>query len=142
MDTRFNVKQGIIAWLAVFILMTIIALIPMKLEIAPWVGPSSQASQWDEMTKRIFIYLSRLITAGLLVYIYAKASEGKSGLAHGLRYGFGISLIMYVPWFFTFLVSDWPVSAVLTRTIVGIIEATIAGGIIALIYKPGKPATA
>ncbi len=142
MDTRFNTKQAIIAWLAVFVFMTIVALIPLKLEIAPWVGAPGQASQWDEMTKRIFIYLSRLITAALLVYIYTKTSEGKSGLAHGLRYGFGISLIMYVPWMFALAVSDWPASAVITRTIVGIIEATIAGAIVAQIYKPPKAAAA
>ena len=143
MNKTLNVKQFAIAWLVVFVIMTIFAYVPMKLEIAPWVVPSSTVAQADEMTKRILIYLARLVASGLFAYIFTKTTEGKEGIGHGFRYGFGISMFMYVPWLISGLgISDWSATALFTRAIVGIVELVICGGAIAYLFKPAKPAAA
>ncbi|MBM2840180.1 MAG: hypothetical protein HW412_708 [Bacteroidetes bacterium] len=143
MNTKFNVKQWAIASLAVFVISTIFAYVPTKLEIAPWFLAQGQAAQGDEMTKRILIYLSRLIGAGLFTFIFTKTSEGKPGIGHGLRYGLGISLLIYVPGMISAIANtDWPTSTLLLRTVVGIIESVICGAAVAQLYKPDKPAAA
>ena len=143
MNTKLDVKQLAIATLAVFVIMTIFAYVPTKLEIAPWFLASGGTARADEMTQRILIYLSRLIAAGLFTFIFTKTSEGKPGIGHGLRFGFGLSLFLYVPWMFSGIaITDWPASALLLRTVVGIIELVICGAAVAQLYKPGKPAAA
>ena len=143
MNTTLNVKQFSIAWLAVFVIMTIFAFVPMKLEIAPWFLPLAAAPQGDAMSMRILIYLGRLIGAGLFTFIYTKTSEGKPPVGHGLRYGLGIGLLLYVPWMVSaFAISDWSASALVTRTVVGVVEAIVCGLALAYIYKPAKSAAA
>ena len=143
MNTKLNVKQFAIAWLAVFVVMTIGAYIPIKLELAPWFLPGTQTPGGDEMTRRILIYFGRLVASGLFTYIFTKTIEGTPSVGHGLRYGLGISLLMYVPGLFSAMaLSDWPVSALVTRAVVGIVEMVICGAAIAYLYKPAKPATA
>lgn len=143
MNTTLNVKQFSIAWLAVFVIMTIFVFVPMKLEIAPWFVPQSSTPQGNEMSQRILIYLGRLIGAGLFAFIYTKTSEGKPALGHGLRFGLGLGLFMYVPAMVSgFAVSDWSASALVTRAIVGIIEAIICGLAVGYLYRPAKPAAA
>ena len=143
MNATLNVKQFFLAWLAVFVIMTIFAYVPMKLEIAPWFVPLPAVPQADEMSKRVLIYLGRLIGSGLFTFIYTKTSEGKPAMGHGLRYGLGIGLLLYVPWMVSaFAISDWSASALLTRAIVGIIDATVCGAIVARLYKPSTPPAA
>ena len=143
MNTKLNVKQLAMAWLVVFVIMTIFAYVPMKLEIAPWIPAGPQAAGGDEMTRKILIYLGRLLGAGLFAFIYTKTIEGKPSIGHGIRYGFGISLLLYVPWLFSALaLGDWPLSPLLIRTIIGMIEAIICGAVVAQMYKPNAPAAA
>jgi hypothetical protein len=81
----------------------------------------------------------KTVAAGFFTYIFTKGFEGKPGLGEGLRYGLLISLFLYVPWFLTGLAfGDWTVSALFIRAIVGIVEALVAGAVVAQLCKPGK----
>jgi len=144
MNTRLNVKQFAIAWLAVFIILTIFVYVPTKLEIAPWfVVGQGEPPEAEIMTWRILTYLSRLIFAGLFTFIYTKTSEGKPGIGHGVRYGLGISLLTSLPGMFSpVLYFTWGAWTTVIQTVVGIIAGVICGAVVAKLYNPGKPVAA
>jgi hypothetical protein len=147
MSTKLNVKQWALASLAVFVIMTIVQFVLSKLGVEPWFFPASQEQTGvapDAMTGRIATYLSRLILAGLFTYIFTKTTyEDKSSMGHGLRYGFGIGLLMYVPpfvWGLAF--SGFSTNAQTIFMVVGIIQSVVCGAAMAQLYKSGKPAAA
>jgi hypothetical protein len=91
------------------------------------------------MTARIAVYLSRLIAAGLFTYIFTKAPSDKPGMGHGLRYGLGMGLLLFVPNFLTGLVYWEPSTAAQTIFMVsGVIQSVLCGATVAQLYKPGK----
>lgn len=138
MNTKLNVKQWAIATAAVFVVSTIFAYVPKKLEIGPWM-PTAQTMAQDDMAKKLLFYLARLVAAGFFTFIFTKGYEGKPGIGEGLRYGLVISLFLFIPWLLTGLAfGDWTASAVFTRALVGIIEGIVAGAVVAQLYKPGK----
>jgi hypothetical protein len=146
MNTKLDIKQWTIASLAVFVIMTIFVFVFTKLGIEPWVLPVPQSQPSavpDAMIGRIAIYLSRLIAAALFTFIFTKAYTEKAGMGHGLRYGLGMGLFLFVPNFISGLVY-WDVSA-MSQTIymvVGVIQSVICGAAMAQLYKPVKPAVA
>jgi hypothetical protein len=142
MNTKLNVKQWALATLAVFVIMTIVQFVLNRLGIEPWYLPVPEgqaATGPDAMTGRIAIYLSRLILAGLFTYIFTKAPSDKPGMGHGLRYGFGMGLIMFVPNFAAGLAySGFSTTAQTMLMVVGVIQSVICGAAVAQLYKPGK----
>lgn len=147
MNTKLNVKQWAIASLAVFVIMTIFAFVLIKLGVEPWVMPIPEgqtATAPDNMTERLAVYFSRLILAGLFTYIFTKTTyDNKSNMGHGLRYGFGMGLLMFVPNFVSGLVySDFSTTAQSTFMVIGVIQSVVCGAAMAQLYKSGKPAAA
>jgi hypothetical protein len=138
MNTKLNVKQWAIATAAVFVVSTIFAYVPKKLEIGPWM-PTAQTMVQDDMAKKLLFYLARLVAAGFFTFIFTKGFEGKPGIGEGLRYGLWMSLFLYVPWLLTGLAfGAWTASALFIRAIIGVIEALVAGAVVGQLYKPGK----
>lgn len=142
MNTKLNLKQWAIATVAVFVLMTLIAFLLIRLGVAPW-APSATATptvdtttQPDPMAGRIVVYLSRLLLAGLFAFIFTKWADGKSGTGAGISYGFWVGLLMYVPFFLTFGLYSGEMGSQVLFIIVGIIQSMISGAIVAQIYKP------
>lgn len=146
MSTKLDVKQWAVASLAVFVIMTIFTFVFSKLGIEPWAMPvpASQPGVGPDPTMgRIATYLSRLVMAALVTYIFTKTYREKPGIAHGLRYGLGMGLLLYVPNFIGGLVY-WDLSAMSQTTfmVVGVIQYVACGAAIAWLYNPGKPAAA
>ena len=143
MNTKFNVKQWAIGSLAVFIIMTLFASILAKLGVEPWAAlsaPPLGGAPHDPGTQRILIYLSRVFAAGLFTFVFTKGYEGKPGLGEGLRYGFWIGLLVYVPAFlFGLAVSDLPASSQINQFVKGMVEAIICGVVVGQLYKASKP---
>jgi hypothetical protein len=85
------------------------------------------------------VYLSRLIAAGLFTFIFTKAVTDKPGMGHGLRYGLGLGLILFVPNFVIGLVY-WELSTTAQTIfmVVGVIQSVVCGATAAQLYKPGK----
>jgi hypothetical protein len=141
MNTKFNVKQWALASLAVFVISTIIKIVLNRAEVNPFPisGPQEQP---DAMIARIAMHLSRLIMAGLFTYIFTKTTyESKSNLGHGLRFGFGMGLFLFVPNFIVgFVYSNMSMTVQITYLVVGVIQNVICGAAIALLYKSDKPA--
>lgn len=146
MNTKLDVKQWAIASLAVFVIMTIFVFVLNRLGVGPWAMPvpqSQPAAGPDPMMGRIVTYLSRLISAALLTYIFTKTYRDKPGIGHGLRYGFGMGLFLFVPNFIGGLVYwDMPAASQTIFMVVGVIQLVICGAAMAQLYKPGKPAAA
>jgi hypothetical protein len=140
MNTKLNVKQWGLATLAVFIIITIITFVMMRLTVAPWV--TTVVPTEVTMSDRIATYLSRLILAGLFTYIFTKTTyEDKSNLGHGIRFGFGMGLLMFFPNFVSDTVhSDLSAMAQGTYMVVGVIQSVICGAVMAYFYKSDKPA--
>ncbi len=140
MDAQFNMKQWGLATLAVFVIITAVTFVMMRLAVQPWVMPVLQ----DEITMkdRIGTYLSRLILAGLFTYIFTKTTYAdKSSMGHGLRYGFGMGLLMFVPNFIAGVAhSDLSTSAQAVYMVTGLIQSVACGAAMAQLYKPGKTA--
>lgn len=139
MNTKLNVKQWALASLAVFVIMTIFTFVPSKLGVVMPVAQLQPVAGPDVMAGRIAVYLSRLIMAGLFTFIFTKTYEDKPGMGHGLRYGFGMGLLLFVPNFVTGLVY-WDLSTT-TQTIfmvVGVIQCVVCGATMAQLYKPSK----
>lgn len=140
MGTKLNLKQWAIASLALFVIMTIFAFVLNRLGVESWAMPAPQpAFQPDVTAGRIAVYLSRLIAAGLFAFIFTKAPTDKPGLGHGLRYGLGMGLLLFVPNYITGLVY-WEVSATAQTifVVVTVIQSVVCGATMAQLYKPGK----
>ncbi len=144
MNAKLNVKQWAIASFAVFVIMTIVVFVFQKLGVEPWYSPvpEGQAAGQDAMTGRIATYLSRLMLAGLFTYIFTKTTyEDKSSMGHGLRFGFGMGLLMSIPGFVSGLAySGFSITAQTMLMVVGVIQSVVCGAAMAQLYKSGKPA--
>jgi hypothetical protein len=60
-------------------------------------------------------------------------------MGHGLRYGFGMGLLLFVPNFVTGLVYWEPSTGAQTLfMVVGVIQSVVCGATMAQLYKPSK----
>ena len=145
-NTKLNIKQWALASLVVFVILTAFTFCMIRLRVQPWVMPLLQGqveTGSDVLSARIATYLSRLILSGLFTYIFTKTKyKDQSGIGHGLRFGFGMGLLMYIPNFISLLVySNLPIVAQVTLMLVGVIQSIVCGAAMAYFYKPGKTAT-
>lgn len=141
MDTKLNVKQWSLASLVVFVIKTATAFIVRRIWVIP-VSPGQVETVADPMVGRISIYLSRLVLAGLLTYIFTKTNfKGKSGLGHGIRFGFGMGLVMFVPGFITGIVyTNLSIASQASFMVVEVIQYVICGAAMAYFYKSNEAA--
>jgi hypothetical protein len=141
MNSKLNVKQWIIAAIAVFVFSSIWNFLVARLIMAPsypslFPAPPESA---DVMTQRVLIYLARAITALLFVYVFTRGYEGKPGVGEGLRYGLLIGLLIQVPGvFYSQISSGFPTGFVVLRGVFGLADQILSGTIVGMIYK-GQP---
>jgi len=83
----------------------------------------------------IWLMLGQLVFTIMFCYIFLKGYENK-GLMEGVRYGILIGLLFIGPDMIFYAVQPLPVNLVVYWCIGGLIEMTIAGVILAAIYKP------
>ena len=141
MNTKIDMKQWIMATLAVFVIGIIFALLQTKviLPAQPTAPDAQDMAQSGSMGGRVLVYLTRLITAGLFTFIFIKSSEGKSGIAHGARFGLGIGLLFVLPNFILgFEFSGLSSSTHAISKIVDLITSVLCGAVTAQLYKPAK----
>lgn len=146
MSTKLNVKQWALASFIVFVILTIFRILSHSLREYLWpiaVTIGLPETEPNAINSRIAIYFSRLILAMLFTYIFAKTTnEGKSSMGHGLRYGFGMGLIMFVPDFVSGLVfSNFSISGQTTLMVIAVLQFVVCGAAIAKLYVPNKSET-
>ena len=137
MNTKLDVKQWAIASVAVFVVLSILAFLSIRLEESIFTGLVLRPETTQDTTMlRVWNYLGRLIFSLVFVLVYTKGIGGKSALVEGLRYGFWMGLLMPLSGFFASLVgTTWPTSFLVTNGLVGLVTFVIAGITAGLLYK-------
>jgi len=140
MSSKLNIKQWVIASIAVFVGMSILEFILHVVILSSWYAAEAQHSWWrseEEMSSlRGWMYLGYAFYALLFTLIYSKGYEGKPGLGEGLRYGFWVGLLVHLPKMFVLhAVYPYPGKILVTWMVGGLAESIILGAIVAMIYK-------
>ena len=83
---------------------------------------------------------AQVLLAALLVVVYGKGYEAnKGGVGQGVRFGLLIGMLLMLPTsLVNFVVYPYPASLISTWLIGGMIELTLVGAVIGLLYKPLK----
>lgn len=141
MNPKLNVRQWIIASVAVFVFASVWAFLITRLILTP-LYPSlfpAPPEATEVMTQRLLVYLGRAITALLFVYIFTKGYEGKPGVGEGARFGLLIGLFIQLPYFFWSAgTSTLPTDYLVLRGVFALADAILSGTIVGMIYK-GQP---
>ena len=143
MGSKLNVKQWIIASIAVFVGMSILEYILHGQILRSWYMETPQywRPEAEMMSMMGWMYLGYAFYALLFTLIYSKGYEGKPGLGEGIRYGFWIGLLMQLPKMFSLhAIYPYPGKILVTWMVGGMVESIILGAVVAMLYK--KPAAA
>jgi hypothetical protein len=93
----------------------------------------------DMMQKMWILHIVKLVVAFLITFIFSKGYEGK-GIMEGLRYGLYIGVLMSIGMAYgTYAMVAIPYSLALQWFIYGVVEYTIVGVALALVF--GKKET-
>jgi hypothetical protein len=141
MNTKLDAKQWALAAAAVFVVLSILAFLTMRIESSMFQDLSLKPeTTQDVMMLRIWNYLGRAVWSLVFVFVYTRGIGGKSAFIEGLRFGVWMGLLGAVPGFFGNLVtSGWPVGFLAFNALMGFIS-TLVGGITAgAIYKQKNP---
>lgn len=131
-----NVKRFILASLAVFVAYEAIDTLVNMVLLTSTYDQLKQIWRPDMMQLIWIMYLAYLIFSFLFVFIFTKGYEGK-GIMEGVRYGLYIGLMMCVPGAFSqYVVYPLPFTLALQWFIYGMIEFSLCGVVVALVYKP------
>ena len=88
----------------------------------------------------MWIIIGYLVTALLLAYVYPFGYKGGNPVKEGLRFGFTMGLVMMLPMaLITYAVNPVPGSALTVDTIYQVVEKSIGGIVIGLVYGKGSP---
>jgi hypothetical protein len=137
MGAKLNVKQWVVASLAVFVVLSILVFLGTKITEGMFPDLTVRPETMQDMTMpRIWNYLGRILFSLVFVFVYTKGLEDKPGLAQGMRFGLWIGLLINVPSFFGGLVtSSWPTSFLAFNGFLGIVFALVAGITTGMTYK-------
>ena len=86
------------------------------------------------------MFAGHFLLAALLTVVYGKGYEtGKGGIGQGVRFGLLMGALLFLPkTFMMHFVYPYPVSLLVSWLIGGLLEVTLAGAVIGLLYKPAK----
>jgi len=135
-----NAKKLVLAWLAGFVVMFLLSglwyLVIMK---------NYYQVQFSEVNRAepmiLWIFLGYLIAAFLMAYIYPIGYKGGSPAGEGLKFGILIGLLMALPVGLIFYGAyTIPLSGTFVDIIYQVIEKSIGGVIIGLVYGRSKQA--
>ena len=137
-----NLKKGLLAVVGAF---AVIVLCDVVIHHV-WLGEVYRANaQWwrpaEEMQAMMgLMYLSEVLLALLLVFIYTKGYEaGKGSLGQGFRFGVLMGLLLALPSsLMNAFVYPYPSSLILSWMAGTFVEITLAGLMIGYLYKPAK----
>ena len=137
-----RLRRYLLAWVAAFAVLVVGDALIHEM----WLGSfyRATASWWrpaDQMHSLMHLmFLSQLSLAMLLTFIYARGYEaGKGALWQGFRFGVLMGLLLAVPANLMKLFAYPYPPELIIRWIFGtLVEVTIAGMVIGLLYKPEK----
>jgi len=145
MNSKLNVKQWLVASVAVFVVLSILEFLVGRLVIGPWAAqlfPSDLQTE-DAVMMRVWAYLGRAVFSLMFVFVFTRGYEGKPGVGEGLRYGLWIGLLIYLPQFFmNMVIMHRPADFLAVRGLASLVEVVVSGVIVAMIYKGQQKATA
>ena len=124
------------AWYVVFDLFLMDPLIGSRLAGIPGLN-AQPATMW--------VVIGEVVGGLVLASVYARTrSIFGTGLKNGATYGVYAGVLIHFPtWLFMSVYVGWPYGAAWAMTIASIVNVTIAGGLIGLVYeKMGTPKTA
>jgi len=145
MSSKLNVKQWVIASIAVFVGMSILEFVLHGVIMSSWYAETPQYWRPDQemMGLMHWMYVGYAIFAPVFTLIYSKGYEGKSGLGEGIRYGFWVGILLHLPkMFILHAIYPYPGKVLVTWMVAGLVETIILGAIVALIYKGSQPSAA
>jgi hypothetical protein len=144
MNSKLNVKQWIIAAIAVFVFSSIWTFLVTRVVMSPSypvLYPTGPALE-DLVVQRVLIYLARALFALLFVFVFTRGYEGKPGIGEGVRYGLLLGLLIQLPGtLYSVGLTGLPTGYLVLRAVFGLVDAILSGIIVALIYK-GQPKAA
>jgi hypothetical protein len=123
----------IATWIFVFVyewLLHGVILQPLYMET-----PDLWRTQADMCNHFQWLVLGQIIFVFLFGYIFTKGYEGL-GIAEGARYGWWIGLLLAAPNLVMYAVQPLPPLLVIGWSVGGLIEGTLAGMVLAAIYRP------
>lgn len=132
-----NLKKLVFAWLAGFVAMFLLSGLWYMVLM-----PDYYSAQFADVSRAeplfTWIVLGYLVGSFLMAYIYPIGYKGMSPINEGLRFGFFMGLIIAIPaMFIAYAVNTIPLSGTMVDTIYQIVEKTIGGGVIGLVYGSG-----
>ena len=137
-----RLKQYLLAWVGAFSVIVVgdtlihrIWLGSFYQATAAWWRPAAQMQSLMHV-----MLLAQLTLAILLTFIYAKGYEPRKGtLWQGFRYGVLMGLLLAVPQnLMNAFVYPYPPTLIISWIAGTLLEVTVAGMVIGLLYKPAK----
>ena len=137
-----RLRQYLLAWISAFAVLIVGGTLIHHI----WLGPFYQATAawWrpaDQMRSLTHLmFLSQLSLAMLLTFIYAKGYEPRNGtLWQGFRFGVLMGVLLAVPQnLMNAFVYPYPPMLIISWILGTLVEVTVAGMVIGLLYKPEK----
>jgi hypothetical protein len=138
-----NVKKLVLAWLAGFVVALLLGLLWYTVMEGFYDAQYSELNRPESEALRstLWIVLGYLVGYFLMAYIYPIGYKGGAPVKEGLRFGLLIGLIMTLPFALVLYgVYVFPLAGILVDIIYQVVEKTIGGVVIALVYGSGAKA--
>jgi len=135
-----NIKKLILPAIVIFIFFEASDFVIHHVLLGPIYEKLINVWRPDMMAKMWIMHLATVVYSFLFVYIFSKGYKGR-GLIEGLRYGIVIGFFMYfVNALNSYVIYPLPYSLAIHWFVYGMIQAVLAGIIVALVYRPKKEA--
>jgi hypothetical protein len=132
-------KKILIGFVITFVLLEVLDILVHGVILMSAYQATQNVWRPDMMQKMWILHIVKLVVAFLITFIFSKGYEGK-GIMEGLRYGFYIGVLMSIGMAYgTYAMVAIPYSLALQWFIYGVVEYTIVGVALALVF--GKKET-
>jgi hypothetical protein len=132
-------KKILIGFVITFVLLEVLDILIHGVILMSAYQATQNVWRPDMMQKMWILHIVKLVVAFLITFIFSKGYEGK-GIMEGLRYGLYIGVLMSIGMAYgTYAMVAIPYSLALQWFIYGVVEYTIVGVALALVF--GKKET-
>jgi hypothetical protein len=132
-------KKILIGFVITFVLLEVLDILVHGVILMSAYQATQNVWRPDMMQKMWILHIVKLVVAFLITFIFSKGYEGK-GIMEGLRYGLYIGVLMSIGMAYgTYAMVAIPYSLALQWFIYGVVEYTIVGVALALVF--GKKET-
>ena len=135
-----NVKKLLIAWLAGFIIMSLLSGLWYMVLMSDY-----NHVQFADVERAEFLFIwiviGYLALSLLMAYLYPIGYKGKSPTKEGLRFGLLMGLVIAIPYsLILYATYTIPLTATLIDIVYQVVEITIVGIVIGYVYGSGAKA--